>query len=90
MQRMMQLRTPILVLLTAILVLFSAGDLAAGVTRGACSGPIFPGDHGGSPDTLWGGPSVPGHDGDPNDYDKSPPTEPVWLWLVSWLVGVGR
>jgi hypothetical protein len=82
--------TPVWVLLIALLVLFTAGDIAAEATRDGPTGPATPIFTHGTPDTLYGGPQNPGHDGDPNDYDKTIPAGPVWLLIASWLMGIGR
>jgi len=77
----------VLVLLTFIFLLFTAGEIAAEAAKGGIGLPSTPGYCGGGPDTLASGPPNPGHDGDPNDYDKTDPAAPIWIWVVTWMVG---
>jgi hypothetical protein len=78
------------VLVIVLFLLFTAGDLAAEGAQGDTSGLSYSDSPGGAPDTLWGGPSSPGdHTGDPNDYDKTLPPSPGWLWFANWLLGIG-
>lgn len=82
---------PIWLALSALLLLVSAGDIAAESATRQIAGSLPTLDTGGNPDTLYGGPANPGsQEGDPNDYDKTIPTTPVWLWIVQLLMGKGR
>ena len=87
-RRKPQLRALGWIQVTACLLFLMVGNLAADPGGG---GPEWPNPDfgtGGEPDTLLGGPHNPGSDGDPNDYDKTFPAHPDWLWIVGWLAGV--
>lgn len=90
MRRLNHSRAHVLVLLAIIFLLFTAGEIAAEAAKSGIGLPSSPGYCGDVPDTLASGPPNPGHEGDPNDYDRTDPTAPLWIWVVTWMVGIGR